>query len=129
MNPAAFLFLDGETEASSSTKTGHFLGPLDQIPRVPADTPLDKGDDAETDACLNWFNFDETDCVDVAIIFWYSLESQPTTPEKETRRFVAYKGPNEEFEWLPVTKEENTTYCAKYYKGPNFKPPIDPGVQ
>jgi hypothetical protein len=82
-----------------------------------ASSTIKPGGDAQTDSCLNWFHFHEpTDCVDVEIIFWYALETQPDYEEEKTFRFFAYKGPNNKFDWYPEPIDHPGNYCEQFVK-------------
>jgi hypothetical protein len=54
--------------------------------------------------------------VDVEIIFWYALETQPDREEEKRFRFFAYKGPNNKFDWYSEPIDHPGNYCEQFVK-------------
>lgn len=94
--------------------------------RPPASSVLLPGGDAQTDQCLKVWGFaNGTDCADVTVIFWYSLDSQPDIHQEKDFRFVAYKSKTGQFSWYGETISEPKTYCERYLKPrPVTYPPV-----
>jgi hypothetical protein len=86
----------------------------------PAEASLGPGGDAESARCLRYFGFahgfTHTECVDVKIQFWYSLEDQIDIDQEKLVRLVATKDKGNSFFWQqqPISSEES--YCAKFIK-------------
>lgn len=95
-------------------------------PNITASSTLQPGRDAESVPCLSWFNFQsgKTDCADVTVVFWYSLETQPDTDQEKKLRYVAKKGKDGRFSWSQQPIKSKEQYCAGFYKGPPPKPPL-----
>jgi hypothetical protein len=99
---------------------GSFMGWHDVRPNITASSTLQPGQDAESVACLSWFNFGGggTDCADVTMIFWYSLETQRDIDQEKKLRYVAKKGKDGRFLWSQQPINSKEQYCASLYKGP-----------
>lgn len=97
---------------------GHLVfGTPEQTPHGLADSIIGPGGDAQTDACLRFFNYARgTDCVDMTLTFWYTLESQPDYEQEKKFRYVAYKGKNGSFYWYPEPVDSGENYCSSYLK-------------
>jgi len=88
---------------------GHPVGWLHHL----ASAPLEPGGDAQTEECLAFFNFGMgTKCVDMTLIFWYSLESQAELEQEKKFRFVALKEENQLFEWYTEPTKRQGDYCT-----------------
>lgn len=95
-----------------------FSGTVHTFDRPPASSPLLAGGDATTDPCLKTWGFVHgTDCADITLIFWYTLENQPDFKQEKKFRFIANKGKTGEFSWVPEPLESRDNYCLKYYRG------------
>jgi hypothetical protein len=98
---------NGHIEISRTGEHPQFVGSL-----------LNRGDDAESAKCLSWFGFQHgAQCLDVRIVFWYSLESQPDREQEKKVRYVAGKGNDGKFSWLPQPADSPQSYCIGFYKG------------
>jgi hypothetical protein len=88
----------------------------DSIPTV---EPLQPGGDAETNDCLRGTLFEHgADCIDMELVFWYSLQTQPDFKQEKHFRYVAIKeGPS--FIWNQEPVQSTTSYCRTYYKAPS----------
>jgi hypothetical protein len=87
---------------------------------VPAPSKLVAGGDAQTESCLSFFNFQQgTACVDVTLIFWYSLDTQPDLDQFKYFRYVAYKGPKGQFDWYPQPQEDSKSSCERFITRPS----------
>jgi hypothetical protein len=75
------------------------------------DAPIEPGGDAQSDQCLAWFRFSSTECADVTIGFWYTLESQPDIEQEISKRWYAYKDQSGKFNWVPQPTGAYTDYC------------------
>jgi hypothetical protein len=85
---------------------------IGNITRVRSGAILESGGDAQTEPCLRYFGFQEgTDCADIRIIFWYSLETQPKVDQEKRFRFVGYKGKNGAFSWQTQPVNARGSYC------------------
>jgi len=106
------------TGAVSAYVNGHWmLYPTPITQRIPASGPLRAGGDAQTDPCLAWIKFEEgLRCVDMTVIFWYSLETQPDFEQEKRFRFVAYSGPESGFVWYSQPVASTESYCARFIK-------------
>jgi hypothetical protein len=95
---------------------GHLsFGP--HLPHTATDSILKSGGDAVTEPCLGFFAFVHgTDCADVTLHFWYSLEAQPEVEQEKKFRYVAYKGKNGQFSWYTEPSESPENYCKRFYK-------------
>lgn len=92
-------------------------------PRIRVSSTLAPGSDAESANCLRWFQFTfGTDCADVTVIFWYSLETQPDSEEDKKERYIASKGKDGKFTWVQQPVNSMNSYCAGFYKGPSRPP-------
>jgi hypothetical protein len=76
-----------------------------------ADAPIEPGGDAQSDQCLAWFNFSNTECADVTIGFWYTLESQPDVEQEISKRWYAYKDQGGKLKWVPQPTRAYSDYC------------------
>src|SRR5712692_2450882 len=74
-------------------KTMMFGAAVDQFRDfIPTLEPLQPGGDAQTDQCLKVIGFERgVACVDVTLIFWYSLETQPLYKQEKDFRFIAQR--------------------------------------
>jgi hypothetical protein len=101
----------------------HISGGIHTFGLPPAATTLLPGGDAQTDQCLNWWKFAKgTDCADITLIFWYSLESQPDVQREKSFRFVAYKGKNGQFSWYAEPQSLQGSYCTGALVKPGLAP-------
>ena len=104
-------------------KTMAFSGVVHTFDRPPAASIIDAGGDAESDQCLRALDFKEgTDCIDVTIIFWYTLETEPDAQQEKRIRFIADKGRKGQFAWHQESLGTPTTHCASYYNANNPVP-------
>jgi hypothetical protein len=88
--------------------------------RIPASSTLDAGGGTQTEACLrvlgNSFVQGGADCVDVIVVFWYSLENQPEAPQEKKFRFVGYIGRTGKTSWAAEPVNATEDYCGTYFK-------------
>lgn len=81
-------------------------------------SPIESGGDATTDECLKVIGFREnTQCVDVNLVFLYTLEAQPDTRQEREFRYVGTTE-GKTFFWRTQPVKSKTNYCKAYYKGP-----------
>ena len=99
---------------ASGIVNGHMT--IGNIPHVLSDTRLEPGGDAQTEPCLAYLKFKNTDCVDMELHFWYSLDTQPEVQQEKRFRFVAYKSKSGGFSWYPEPIDSPPEYCTPYYK-------------
>jgi hypothetical protein len=86
---------------------------------VPSDSILESGNgDGETVPCLKFYHVERPECVDMTVIFWYSLESQPTVERTKEFRYVAYRGKNGQFQWDTQPIGEGNSYCREFIRLP-----------
>jgi hypothetical protein len=82
--------------------------------------PMRPGGDAESSQCLiilrQTFVDGGSDCVDMTLIFLYTLETQPDLRQEKGFRFVAEKGGNGRFDWAQRPLESVRNYCAPSLK-------------
>jgi hypothetical protein len=79
-----------------------------------ANSTIRPGGDAETSGCLSWLKFKEgTDCVDVDLIFWYTLESQPSVDQEKIFRYVTHRQANGTFKWYQNPVNDPQVHCEK----------------
>jgi hypothetical protein len=97
----------------SSIVNGQLM--VGDIPHVLSDTGLRPGGDAQTDPCLAYLEFGNTDCVDVELEFWYSLDTQPDLPQEKKFRFVAIKSKTGGFDWYTQPIDYPSNYYCSYY--------------
>jgi len=76
-------------------------------------TPISTGGDAETyEHCLSMLHFEtDTDCIDLTLIFWYSLETQPLLRQEKDFRIVGKKE-GTQFDWHPQPIKSKVDYCG-----------------
>jgi hypothetical protein len=102
----------------SGVVDGHLTLSGSELVHTSSDYVLRAGGDAVTEPCLQFFRFENgTSCVDMDLIFWYSLDTQPNYEEEKKFRYVAYKGKNGEFMWYGEPVESSERYCKRFYKG------------
>lgn len=77
-------------------------------------SPLGPGGDARSEQCLAPLSWQEgeTDCLDVLLIFQYSLDDQPTLKQEKRFRYVVYKGSD----WIPEPIGSNEKFCSQFIK-------------
>jgi hypothetical protein len=108
---------EGEQLDATGKWTGLLGGAVDAYrDNIPTVETMQPGGDAETDQCLKSLGFAEgTDCIDTTLIFWYSLETQPTFKQEKDVRYVATKE-GSSFVWSRQPLNSNTNYCRHFYK-------------
>ncbi|MGA8150589.1 MAG: hypothetical protein WB952_06545 [Terriglobales bacterium] len=74
---------------------------------------LEPGGDAETDDCLKVISLEsgQTACIDLTLIFWYSLETQPDFDQEKDFRYIWNR------QWYQEPVGSKTNYCQSFYKG------------
>jgi hypothetical protein len=77
---------------------------------------LEANGDTETyDQCLSIIHFQtDTDCVDLKLIFLYSLETQPALKQRKDIRFVGTVQGGQ-FAWQAEPVESRAKFCRDYY--------------
>jgi hypothetical protein len=108
-----------ESIASAFNNGRMQMGGIDAFPwdRSEATSALESGGDAETQPCLEFYEFKNgTDCADVTLVFRYSLDNQPSTAQERKFRFVAYKSKTGAFSWYQQPVEASERYCHRYLK-------------
>jgi hypothetical protein len=91
------------------------VGAGDKLPRDTVSSILDRGGDSESSAYLG-YNFSNTSCADVTVIFWYSLQDQPDIIINKYFRLKAVKG-TETFMWVGIPLNSQEFFCLDKYKG------------
>jgi hypothetical protein len=82
--------------------------------KIPTGSTIDAGGDAQTDPCLKFFEFSNgTECVDMTLIFWFALETQPDWEQEKTLRFVANRSKNGRFAWYSQPVDLKISPCEK----------------
>jgi hypothetical protein len=115
-------------EENGFMQIGYQLAPF----LIPASSTLAAGGDAQTDECLAFLHFGYgADCVDVTVIFWYALESQPDFEQLKEFRYYAPKGKDGRFDWYQEPQNDSISHCLAYYKpvppnGTSTQPRSDP---
>jgi hypothetical protein len=88
--------------------------------RIPSSAILESGGGTQTEACLrllgNSFVSGGADCVDVTVVFWYSLEDQPDVSEEKKFRFIGYVGSSGKASWATEPVKASEDYCGTYFK-------------
>jgi hypothetical protein len=105
--------------AYANPDSGHVeISRSGEHPHVGRGSPLKAGNDAESAKCLSWFGFDSgAECIDVKIVFWYSLQEQPSIPQEKNVRYVTAKGKDGRFFWLQKPSDAMQSYCMSSYSG------------
>jgi hypothetical protein len=78
--------------------------------------------DSQSDSCLSGYqgppNIPGVEhpiiCVDVSVIFVYSLEVQPDTPQQKTIRFFGSPGPSREYQWIQEPVDSKVDFCRQF---------------
>jgi hypothetical protein len=89
----------------------------DILPTMPA-ARIEPGGDSTTAQCLTTIGFkDSTDCIDVTLIFLYTLDTQPNMRQEKYFRYVGTMDSNS-FAWRRQPVESRTDYCQRFVKTP-----------
>jgi hypothetical protein len=100
-------------------------GSVHTFDRDPALTLLEAGGDAQSEQCLRPLDFQSgTDCADVTVIFWYTLQTQLENQQLKQFRFVAERGKTGQFSWYKEPIEQATDYYCKSYLKPKTSVPF-----
>ena len=77
---------------------------------------LKGGGDAETNDCLRIVPFaNGSDCIDVELVFWYSLDTQPNFNQEKRFRYVVLKE-GDSFAWHSQPLGSKINYCRSFIK-------------
>jgi hypothetical protein len=78
--------------------------------------PLGPNGDTETyEQCLSMARFaNDTNCIDLTLIFWYSLETQPDLRQEKEYRIVGTVD-GTQFVWKPQPVKSQANFCRSFY--------------
>jgi hypothetical protein len=79
---------------------------------------LQPGGDSETDECLNVIYSPEPECIDLTLIFLYSLEDQPTLKQEKDFRYIGELEDNT-FVWRSEPLNAPSRICQRYATPPS----------
>jgi hypothetical protein len=81
----------------------------------PSDSLVRSSGDSEATPCLSYYHFAHgARCVDMTLIFSYSLETQPDFTQQKLFRYVAIKGGHGEFAWSGEPVDDQRNFCAVF---------------
>jgi hypothetical protein len=81
-------------------------------------SPIEPGGDATTDECLKVIGFEKTtQCIDVTLVFLYTLDTQPDIHQERDFRYVGTMQ-GKSFFWKVQPVQSRTRYCEQYYGRP-----------
>jgi hypothetical protein len=111
--------LENTWEATEGNRRFWGLGFVDEYrAAMPLLEPVQPGGDTHSSACLQTLGFtDGTECVDVTLMFWYSLNDQPNFQQEKDFRFVAQRdfrstdNNKEPFIWSRKSLNSPPDYC------------------
>ena len=112
----------------ANSKAMQMSGIPQTFERGPAEYTIKAGGDAQSDACLAYWGFQYgTDCADVTVMFWYSLETQPDVHQEKDFRFVARKVSANRYSWHRESVSNKAGYCDSYQVDLNISDLPKPG--
>ncbi len=108
---AATWATPGQLHMSGSLEQAHI-----EAKRTLADSPMEPGGDVESDPCLQFYRFagrsnTGTVCADIALIFWYTLDTQPDLEQERQFRFIARRTAYGAYSWWPSPLQAKGSQC------------------
>jgi hypothetical protein len=91
------------------------------LKHIPTGLPLNPGGDAQTTPCLSGIRlrgFKGASCVDMTLVFWYSLENQADVEQEKHFHFVGYRQVGRAVSWSQEPENSREDYCANFSKIP-----------
>ena len=94
-------------------------GTLSNLPMEDTHIVIHSGGDVASASCLAGIKAETTECVDVTIVFQYSLTDQSDIEQEKKIRIVSYTDGHGAFKWYKESLDQKDSRCAGFYKGPS----------